>query len=297
MSCENINDNNKIAIQTSYGSIIINLVLALFKLLAGILAHSAAMVSDAVHSASDVFSSIVVILGINMASKESDADHPYGHERFEPVAAIILANILSVTGLLIGIEAVKVLASHSYATYEKPGLLALSAALVSILVKEGMFWYTKIQAKKINSSALMADAWHHRSDALSSIGALVGIIFARFGMLYMDSVASLVICVFIMKAAIDIFRDATSKLVDKSCGDEFNVELAECIGKSEGVLRIDSIQSREFGNRVYVDIEISVDGAKPLTSAHEIAEAVHDSIERDFPVVKHVTVHVNPYSE
>lgn len=289
------NTNNKIAIRTSYSSIIINLFLSLFKLLAGVLAHSAAMISDAVHSASDVFSSIVVILGINIASKESDADHPYGHERYEPIAAIILANILSVTGLLVGVNAVKVLINHSYVTYERPGMLALSAAFLSIIVKESMYWYTRAQAKKINSPALMADAWHHRSDALSSIGALAGIIFARYGMLYMDSVASLIICVFIMKAAIDIFKDATSKLVDTSCGEEFNVGLENCINNIEGVLGIDSIQSREFGNRVYVDIEISVDGAISLTAAHGIAETVHEALESNFPVIKHVTVHVNPY--
>jgi len=287
--------DTQIAIRTSYGSIIINLILSLIKLIAGLLAHSSAMISDAVHSASDVFSSIVVILGINIASKESDEDHPYGHERYEPVAALILANILLVTGILIGINGAKVLINHTYVNNEIPGRLALFAAVLSIITKEALYWYTRFQAKRINSSALLADAWHHRSDSLSSIGALIGIIFARLGMLYMDSVASLIICVFILKASIDIFREAINKLVDHSCGEQFNVEINSCIRSVAGVCDVDKIISREFGNRVYVDIEISVDGSLTLTSAHNIAEAVHERLELAFPVVKHVTVHVNPY--
>ena len=155
-------------------SIIGNLLLSAFKLMAGLLAHSGAMVSDAVHSASDVFSSIIVIIGVKVSSRESDKEHPYGHERFECVAAIILSVVLFITGLFIGIQAVQTIFGGNYASLVVPGILALVAAIVSILVKEAMYWYTKINAQKIDSSALMADAWHHRSDALSSVGALIG---------------------------------------------------------------------------------------------------------------------------
>ena len=161
----------KVANRVSMVSIVGNIALALGKLLAGIIAHSNAMISDAVHSASDVFSTIVVIIGIRLASKESDKNHPYGHERLECVAAIVLAMVLFITGLGIGMEALKNILSGNYNELQIPGMLALIAAIVSIVSKEAMFWYTKINARRIDSSALMADAWHHRSDAFSSVGA------------------------------------------------------------------------------------------------------------------------------
>ena len=196
-------DFEKIAMKVSFVSIVANVMLSAFKLFAGIFAHSGAMVSDAVHSASDVFSTIVVIIGIRISGKKSDKEHPYGHERMECVAAIVLATILAVTGLGIGYGAVGKILSGDYANLEVPGFLALVAALVSIAVKEGMYWYTRHSAKKIDSSALMADAWHHRSDALSSVGALAGIAGARLGFPICDAIASLCICLFIAKAACD----------------------------------------------------------------------------------------------
>lgn len=288
------NSDSKIAISTSIKSIIVNLVLSLFKLFAGIFASSAAMISDAIHSASDVFSSIIVIIGVTISAKEPDEEHPYGHERFEPVYAIILADVLLITGIFIGYSAVNTLIANSYEDFKEPGILAIIAAALSIAIKEAMYWYTRYQAKKINSTALMADAWHHRSDGLSSIGALVGILFARHGLPYMDSVASLVICFFIGKAAFDISKDAINKLVDRSCGKEFENEVKLCIEVVEGVVSIDLVRSRAFANRVYVDIEIGVDRNLSLMAAHEIAENVHDKLEQDIPTIKHVTVHVNP---
>lgn len=175
-----------------------------------------------------------------------------------------------------------------------PGVLALIAAIVSIIVKEAMFWYTRHYAKKIDSGALMADAWHHRSDALSSIGAFIGIIFARMGYVMMDSIACLVICVFIVKAAYDIFKDAIDKMVDKSCSLEVEAEIRTIVMSVDGVKGIDSLSTRLFGNKMYVDIEIRADGEKTLNETHEIAEAVHDSIEAQFEKVKHIMVHVNP---
>lgn len=284
----------KVANKVSFVTIMGNVVLAIFKLVAGIVAHSNAMVSDAIHSASDVFSTVVVIIGIRLASKESDKEHPYGHERLECVAAVILAGVLFVTGLGIGAEAVKTIIGGHYDSIKTPGLLALVAAVVSIALKEAMFWYTRFHAKKIDSSALMADAWHHRSDAFSSIGALIGILGARIGFPIMDSLASLVIFVFIAKAAYDIFMDAVDKMVDHACDEETEKQIRDCIMKNEEVLCIDLFQTRMFGNKIYADIEIGVDGSYTLQKAHEIAEAVHDDIERDFPKVKHIMVHVNP---
>lgn len=284
----------KTAMRISFVSIVINVILSLFKALAGLVAHSGAMISDAIHSASDVFSTIVVIIGVKISGKESDKEHPYGHERMECVAAILLATILAITGLGIGWSAVTKIAGGNYDQLEVPGVLALVAAIVSIVVKEAMYWYTRAGAKKIDSGALMADAWHHRSDSLSSIGALIGIGGARLGFPILDPIASVVICVFIEKAALDIFMDAVNKMVDKACDEETEAKMRECVVGQEGVLGVDLLRTRTFGNKVYVDIEICADGDKTLWEAHTIAENVHDSVEREFPKVKHIMVHVNP---
>ncbi|MGN0370028.1 MAG: cation diffusion facilitator family transporter [Butyrivibrio sp.] len=288
------NDFQKVANRVSFITIIGNVILSVAKLLAGIVAHSNAMISDAVHSASDVFSTFVVIIGIRLASKKPDKEHPYGHERMECVAAIILAVVLFITGLGIGMDALKNILNGNYSNLQVPGILALIAAIVSIVSKEGMYWYTRYNAKKIDSSALMADAWHHRSDAFSSIGALIGIIGARLGFPIMDSIASLVIFVFIVKAAFDIFKDAMNKMVDHSCDEKTEKQIYDCVVKNENVLGVDLLQTRIFGNRIYVDVEIRADASCTLQEAHSIAEAVHDDIEQNFPKVKHIMVHVNP---
>ena len=284
----------KVANKVSFITIVQNVLLSVFKLFAGIFAHSNAMISDAVHSASDVFSTIIVIIGVKLASKESDKEHPYGHERLECVAAIVLSIVLLYTGIKIGSQAVKDIIGGNYQSLQKPGMLALVAAVVSIVTKEIMYWYTRHYAKKIDSSALMADAWHHRSDAFSSIGALVGIAGARMGFPVMDSIASLVIFVFIIKAAYDIFKDAMDKMVDHSCDEETENQIRDCVRKNKYVEGIDLLQTRIFGNKIYVDMEIALDGSMSLREAHKIAESVHDSIEQNFPKVKHIMVHVNP---
>ena len=182
---------HKVAMKVSGVSIAVNLLLSLFKLLAGILAHSGAMISDAIHSASDVGSTFVVIVGVNLSSKKSDKEHQYGHERMECVSSIILSGLLLATGIGIGMNGIEnIIKSTSGASIAIPGTLALIAAVVSIVVKEWMFWYTRSAAKKINSGALMADAWHHRSDAMSSVGAFIGILGARLGFPILDPLAS-----------------------------------------------------------------------------------------------------------
>lgn len=287
-------DFEKIATKVSMVSIVGNLFLSIFKFVAGLVGNSAAMISDAIHSSSDVLSSIVVIIGVRIAAKDSDKDHPYGHERLECVAAIILATVLFITGLSIGWKALKDILSGNALQGKIPGILALVAAVLSILSKEAMYWYTRHYAKIIDSSALMADAWHHRSDALSSIGAFIGIMGARMGHPILDSVASIVICVFIAKAAYDIFKDAVDKMVDHACDEETENAMRQCVLAESGVEGIDLLQTRVFANKIYVDLEIRADGNLTLTQAHDIAEQVHDSIEEHFPKVKHIMVHVNP---
>ena len=285
----------KLIKQVSSVGIGVNIILVLFKLIAGIVANSGAMISDAVHSASDVLATFLALLGVNMAQKGPDREHPYGHERQECVISILLAGVLLVTGVGIGYQGLEKIINIDQEVIAIPGRLALVAAIVSIITKEWMYHYTKRIALKINSQAFLADAWHHRSDAFSSVGALIGIAGARLGYPVLDPLASVIICVFIMKVAFDIFREATNKMVDRACDSAFEEKVREYINQQEGVLGIYNLRTRLFGNRIYVDVEIYADGEKTLNEAHAVAEEVHKGIEENFPEVKHIMVHVNPW--
>ncbi len=285
----------QLAMRVSWITIIVNGLLFIFKLFAGIFASSSAMISDAVHSASDVFSTIIVMIGVSLAGKDSDDCHPYGHEKLESVASVVLSVILAITGFGIGLQGIELLLGGNE-QIKTPGTLALVAAVVSVVVKEWMYHYTKHTAKKINSDALMADAWHHRSDALSSLGSFAGILGARMGFLALEPLASILICVLVIKAAFDIFRDATSKMVDRACDEQTIEIMREKILEQDGVLGIDDIKTRMFGNKIYVDIEIAALATIDLTHAHQIAQDVHDTIET-IQGVKHCMVHVNPRFE
>lgn len=290
----NMKEFEKTAVRVSNISIIGNTLLAVLKLLAGFLANSGAMISDAVHSASDVFSSIIVIIGVKLAGKEADEDHPYGHERLESVAAIALAVVLLVTGLFIGHVAIEKLSSQNAENFAMPGIMALVAAVGSIVVKECMYWYTRFHARRIDSDVLMADAWHHRSDALSSVGALIGIYGARRGLWWFDAAASLVICLFIIKASYDIFKNAAEKMVDHSCSAEFEKTLKEHVISQAGGATIKQLKTREFGSRIYVELELQTDGNITLYESNRISEKVHDSIEQTFPKIKHISIRMLP---
>lgn len=289
-----VEEFQRIANRVSVITIIENFILTILKLLVGLYSHSTAVLSDAIHSASDVFSTIIVMIGIKLSSKESDKDHQYGHERFECIAALILSLILFGTGLKIGISAIQTILSGIYTTNATIGFSALIITIISIIIKELMYWYTRHYALKIDSNALMADAWHHRSDSLSSIGALIGVIGCMLGYPIMDSLASLVIFFFIAKAAYDIFKDAVDKLTDKSCDLEFENKIRNCVLENRSVLSVDLLKSRVFGNRVYLDLEIQLDGNCTLHEAHYVAQSIHDTIELQFPNVKHIMVHTNP---
>ena len=287
---DSVKEANKVSIIT----IAVNLVLSLFKLFAGIFARSSALISDAVHSASDVFSTFAVIAGVNIASRNSDKGHQYGHERIEDIFSIMLAVILFATGIGIGVSGIRAIIGGDYSHMAVPGTLALVAAAVSIIVKEAMYHYTMHTAKKINSTALKADAWHHRSDAFSSIGSLAGVIGAKMGLPVCDPIASVIICVFIIKAAWDIFYSAINEVIDRAADDETCAALRKEILSVDGVLGIDDLKTRLFGSKIYVDVEIAADGSQTLFEAHDIAQNVHDKLEREFPKIKHCMVHINP---
>ena len=290
-------DHKSIAMRVSVVSMIINTILSIGKVAAGIIAGSGAMISDGVHSASDVFSTIIVIIGFNIAHKESDEKHQYGHERFECIAAIILAAILLATGIGIGLSGINKIIAGIEGNLAAPGSLALIAAVISIVVKEWMYWYTRAAAIKINSGALKADAWHHRSDALSSVGSFIGILGARIKFPILDPIASIIICLLIIKVAYDIFKDSIYKLIDASCDDETINKIKDVILEQEGVIQLDSLKTRVFGSRIYADIEISAYGKQSLEDAHNIAQKVHDEVEENIPMIKHCMVHVNPYKD
>ena len=289
-----ISNYQKTTQRASFIGIVGNIVLAGFKLAAGFIGKSEAMVSDAVHSLSDVAGGIIVIIGVGLSEKEADKEHPYGHERIECIASIFLAVILLFAGGSIAITSAKKIVTMEYLDAELPGMIALVAAIVSIVSKEAMFQYTMHTANKNGSGALRAEAWHHRSDALSSVGSLIGIAGARMGFPALDPLAGCLISLFIRKAAFDIFNEAMEKMVDHSCSEEMEQQIRECVSKYPYVLGIDLLHTREFGRKVYVDLEVKMEGKESLALAHSHAEEIHDSLEQNFPQIKHVMVHVNP---
>lgn len=287
-------DERDVVRRLSLTGIVGNAALSAFKLFAGVAGQSSAMVSDAAHSLSDVLATLIALVGVLLSKRAADDDHPYGHERFESVAALLLGLILLATGGLIGKAGIEALLSGNDAQRGGPGPIALVAAVVSIAVKEAMYWYTRRCALRLDSAAFMADAWHHRSDALSSVGSLIGIAGAMMGYPALDPAAGVVICLVILTVALRTTRDALGQLLDTSCGRSYDRELTDFIAAQEGVVHVDLLRTRRFGNRVYVDLEISVDGDEPLRKAHSVAERVHLSVEQRFPGVKHIMIHVNP---
>ena len=282
------------SIKVSFFSIILNILLSLFKLIAGIIGMSNAMISDAIHSISDVVSTIIVMVGLKVSNKDDDNTHQYGHERFEAIASLFLGFLLIITSIYIGIEGIKKIILGINGNIKTPTIIALIASIVSIVVKEIMYQITKKVAIKTNSSALMADAWHHRSDALSSIGSLIGVALSMLGLSIFDPIVSIIICLIIFKVSIDIIKSSIYKLVDTSISNDKIKEMKNIIESVDGVMGIDLIKTRIFGSKIYVDLEISADKNQTLESAHNIANLVHDKIEEKFSDVKHCMIHVNP---
>jgi len=292
---EKINENRMQTVtKITRRTIAVNAMLVVFKMFAGVVAGSAAMISDAVHSITDLVGDFIVLIGVRAARPEPDKDHPYGHERIECIAGILMAVLLFGTAVVMGWGWIRIIISGSEQPLSVPGLLALVAAAVSIAVKEGMYWYIRAGAKRVDSVALMASAWHSRSDGLSSIGSFAGILGARLGFPILDSVAGLIICLFILKVAVDIFRESLSKMTDRACDDETVEKIRQLALGQESVRGVDLIKTRVFGDRIYVDMEISADGNASLYEAHEAAQRVHDAIETALPKVKHCMIHVNP---
>ena len=288
---------NKVGITT----IILNILLSLCKVVGGILAFSSSLISDGIHSASDVFSTVVVLIGAKISKKAPDEKHPFGHERFESIGSIILSFILCATAIVLGYTGVKSIieyVNNSTAVREVDFLtyLALGFAILSILVKGWMFIYTYRVAKKINSSILKADAFHHLTDSLSSFGSLLGIIGLIIGGMWsiLDPVATVIIAIFILKVGFDIAISAVNQVVDKAAPQEFEDKVRNIISSFKEIVRVNSLKTRMFGNMYYLEIEIAIDDNLTVKEGHDIAKRLHDKIENEFEDVKHCMIHIDP---
>ena len=281
-------ESNKVTKQ----SIAWNLFLTFIKVIAGILGKSNAMIADGLHSASDIISSIGVLLGNYISSTPVDKEHNYGHEKAETLVSFLLSILLIVVSLGIGVQAVKSLLHID--DIKPPTVLPLIVAVISILVKEYQYRITIKIANKINSPALKADAWHHRSDALSSIAAFVGIGGAMLGIKILDPIASIVVALFVAKVGLEILIGSTNELMDVSIDTEQEEQIKQIAKNTKGVMNLGEIRSRKHGAMAYVDLVICVDGKLTVTEGHDIANMLEKQIINDMDFVKGITVHVEP---
>lgn len=285
------------ALVVSRINIVCNVALSAAKIAIGLVSGSAALVNDGINNAGDVISNVIASIGIVAASKESDADHQYGHERLECVAAILLSGIIMVVALALLAGGVTSIIKQRYFQQAAPGKLAVFAAIGSIIIKEVMFLVSRKVGKRTGSTALLASSWDAQSDVLATTGGLIGILFARMGYPIADAIAAIIIALFIFRVGIHIFRDGMDRMVDRACDTETVDRIRSVILDQEGVRGVDMLRTRTFGSRCYVDVEIAADGNQSLVDAHTIAERVHHAIEKSFPEVKHCMVHVNPYKQ
>ena len=282
---------------TIIGSIV-NLMLLIFKFLAGILGHSAAMIADAVHSLSDFITDIIVIVFVRISSKPADSTHRYGHGKFETLASAIIGCVLLGVGVGIFVSGVRsIVGAWQGEVLVAPSKLALIAAAVSIVLKEGLYHYTVYEGKRLNSQVVVINAWHHRSDALSSIGTLLGIGGAIFGgekWHVLDPVAAVVVSLFIMKAAISVLKISLDELLEHSLPKDIEQEIKQIILSVDGVSSPHHLRTRRVGNSYAIEVHIRMDGELSLHDAHRITSIVEDGLKRRFGENTIVTIHSEP---
>ena len=292
----------KTIMRVSIVTIIWNAILSVSKVVIGFIAGAVSLVSDGFHSLSDVLSTIIVMIGAKISTKKEDKGHPFGHERFESVSSIILALLLFDTALFLGYKGVlSIIDFANGKRIESTGFIyvALGCAIASIVVKFFMYLYTIINAKKINSPSLKADGYHHLSDSLSSIASAIGIVGLIIGgnLELFDPIASILIALFIIKVAFDIFKDSINQLVDKAAPADVENSIRDLVLTCDGVISINSLKTRMFANKLYVELEIVVDGNITVKEGHKIASNVHDLIEGSNQNIKHCMVHVDPNNQ
>ena len=277
-----------------------NVALLTFKFVAGILGHSAAMIADAVHSLSDFITDIIVILFVRVSAKPQDESHDYGHGKYETLASFFvgLALVAAATGIIVG-GAVKLATWLRGEQLPAPGQLALWAALVSIVVKELLYRYTAHAGKRLDSQAVVANAWHHRSDALSSIGAAIGIggaILLGNRWTVLDPLASIVVGGMLVKVAMDLLRGSMNELTESSLPADTELEIENIICSFPDVCEPHNIRTRRIGNRIAIEAHIRMDGATSLLAAHDRATAIEQRLKERFGKQTHVTLHMEPTS-
>lgn len=275
-----------------------NLLLLAFKFVAGIVAGSAAMVADAVHSLSDAVTDAVVLLFVHISEKPRDKTHDYGHGKYETLAGVVVGFVLFAVGLgIVYGGLVKVLAWARGEQLAVPGRLAFWAALVSIALKESIFRYTLRQSVVLKSQALEANAWHHRSDALSSVGTALGIggaIFLGQKWTVLDPLASVVVGLFIVRVSVSLLRGGIGDLTEQSLPDAVEQEILQLAGSVEGVEEPHDLRTRRIGNHYAIELHILMDGNVPLLVAHDKATAIEDLLRKQYGEETHVVVHVEP---
>ncbi len=282
------------ALKISCINMALNALLAFIKIAVGVLSGSGALVSDGVHSVADVFSSLVVLVGIKLSARTSDRQHPYGHERMECVAAVLLSVVVGITGAGIGLSGVRTVIASTTADTVPPGGVALFVAIMSVVVKEVMFRYTRRVAVRTNSGALLADAWHLRSDALASLGGFIGVLGANCGVAVLDPLAAVLISLFIVKAAVSIFADAMRKMTDRSCDERLEDAIRQCVCEHEQVRGVRELKTRLFGSRIIAETTVTVDGALSCCEAFVVARMIERTVCERFEYVKDCSVHIYP---
>ena len=298
MIAVNTMERNKEIYRVTLVGVAVNVVLLLFKFVAGIVGHSAAMLADAIHSLSDFVTDIIVLVFVRISSKPKDKSHDYGHGKYETLAMTIIGMALLVVavGIVYG-GVVKVSAWLSGQELEAPGMLALWAALLSVVLKEAVFRYSMVKARQLNSQAVEANAWHHRSDALSSIGTAIGIggaIFLGQRWTVLDPIASIIVGLFIVKVSFDLLRNGIGDLMEQSLPDEVETEILQLAGSVPGISEPHDLRTRRIGNHYAIELHILMDGNIPLREAHDKASEVEKLLRDRYGAETHIAVHVEP---
>ena len=275
-----------------------NVALLTFKFIAGVMGHSSAMIADAVHSLSDFITDVIVLAFVHVSAKPQDVGHDYGHGKYETFATFIigLALIAAATGIIVSGVA-KLIDWAGGKQLEAPGWVALAAAIVSLIVKEVLYRYTVVQGKRLESQALVANAWHHRSDAFSSIGTMVGIggaILLGNRWTVLDPLASVVVGIMLVKVSVNLLRGSVGELTESSLSSDIEKEIEDIICSFPDVSEPHNLRTRRIGNRFAIEAHVRMDGNIPLTAAHDRATAIEDALRKRFGKQTHVTIHMEP---
>lgn len=276
----------------------VNIALTIFKFIAGIIGRSSAMVADAVHSLSDLITDLIIFIFVRTASKPSDRTHEYGYGKFETLAALIVGSILIMVGIGIMASGIKdCVAFFNGETGERPLMIALIAAVVSIGLKEAVFHYTLIHARKLNSPILIANAWHHRSDAFSSIATLVGVAGSMFmgskGMI-LDPLAAILVSFYICKSGYEVVKPSIDELLEKSLPPEVEKEIRKILKSVEGIESVHQLKTRKIGNQIAIEVHAVMDGEISLTEAHQIASIAEHKLRKHYGSKTHIGIHMEP---